>query len=276
MKPSQLWFDTSRDDLRVWVDSKLQLAQAKGSSAQRAGFFRDIPLFILSPSSAHPMGWTSFHWKDLIGKFHLEPDFWISLEASRLGLVQERAEKIMAPLRVEFPLASEVVFFGGSFDPWHEGHASCMNLLPHALKLIVVPDRNPLKPLKEIKNVVTHFSALSQEISQSTNRAHHIHPGFLFLTEKNPTVSWVLRALHRRPDLRLSLLMGFDSFKSLPQWVKVQDLLKLVHCLYVASRLESDDERLKAERALKEIYPETNVVYLGHHPHEDKSSTKLR
>lgn len=184
MKPNQLWFDTSRDDLRIWVDSKLQLAQAKGSSAQRTGFFRDIPLFVLPPSSAHPLGWTSFHWKDLLGKFHLEPDFWISLEAARLGLVLERPEQILAPLRIEFPLACEVVFFGGSFDPWHEGHASCINLLPRELKLIVAPDRNPQKPLKEIKNLVAHFCELSNQIHKASTRALHIHPGFLLLSEK--------------------------------------------------------------------------------------------
>ncbi len=276
MKPSQLWFDTSRDDLRVWVDSKLQLAQARGSSAQRAGFFRDIPLFILPPSSALPLGWTSFHWKDLVGKFHMEADFWICLEAARLGLVQERADQIHAPLRVEFALASEVVFFGGSFDPWHEGHASCINLLPQHLKLIVAPDRNPLKPIKEIKNLVVHYCELAQQIAQSTSRPYHIHPGFLLLTEKNPTVSWVLRALHRRPDLRVSLLMGYDSFKSLPQWVKTQDLLKLIHCFYVVSRLESEEERAHAEKLIREIHADINVMYLGHHPHEDKSSTAIR
>lgn len=276
MKPSQLWFDTSHDDLRVWVDAKLQLAQAKGSSAQRAGFFRDIPLFTLAPSSAHPMGWTSFHWKDLVGKFQLDADFWISLEASRLGLLQERSEPIHAPLRVEFPFASEVVFFGGTFDPWHEGHASCINLLPAQLKLIVAPDRNPLKPLREIKNVVQLYAELVQQISSSTSRPFHVHPGFLLLTEKNPTVTWVLRTLHRRPDLRVSLLMGHDSFKSLPQWIKAQDLLKLIHCFYVVSRLENEAERIATEKHIRDLHPDISVVYLGHHPHEEKSSTALR
>ena len=276
MRPNQIWFDTSKQELRVWIDAKLQLATARGGPPQRAGFFRDIPLFFLSPESAHPMGWTSFHWKDLVGKFRVDPDFWISLEAARLGLLQDRPEQILAPLRVEFPLASEVVFFGGSFDPWHEGHASCVDLLPKDKKLIICPDRNPQKPLKEIKNVATHFSELSHQIRSSCQRSIHIHPGFFLMTDKNPTVTWVLRALHRRPDLRISLLMGYDSFRTLPQWIKAHDLLKLLHCVYVVSRLESDDDQIKDLALIKEINQELDVVFLGHHKHEDKSSTKIR
>lgn len=276
MKPNQIWFDTSRNDLRVWIDAKLQLATAKGGSHQRTGFFRDIPLFYLPPQSAYPMGWTSFHWNDLVGKFHVDFDFWIALEAARLGLVQERPDEILAPLRVEFPLASEVVFFGGSFDPWHEGHASCLKLLPLDKKLIICPDRNPQKPIKEVKNIVTHVMDLTQKIKASSLRPLHIHPGFLLLNDKNPTISWVLRSKQRRPDLRISLLMGYDSFKGLPQWIKGHDLLKLLHCVYVVSRLETEDDKKRDLKLIRDIAPDLKVDFLGHHDHEDKSSTQLR
>jgi nicotinic acid mononucleotide adenylyltransferase len=276
LRPNQLWFDTSSPEMRIWVDSHLQLAKARGNSAIRVGFFRDIPLFHLPPESAHPLGWSSFHWHDLIGKFTLEDEFWMALEASRLGLLEERPATILSPLRIEFELASEIVFYAGSFDPWHEGHESCLRLLPEDLRLIVCPDRNPHKPIKEIKNLMTHFITLSKKIRASTSRPLHIHPGFLLRLEANPTISWVFRMRQKRPDLRISLLMGYDAFRSLPQWSKASDLFKLLYKIYVVSRLEEEQEHQSDQEKILHYNPELKIDFLGRHDFEMISSSELR
>ncbi|MBY0515824.1 MAG: adenylyltransferase/cytidyltransferase family protein [Bacteriovoracaceae bacterium] len=276
MRPNQFWLDLSKGTLRVWIDEKLQLAQAKGNVSQRVGFYRDTPLFYLPEASAKPMGWISYSWEDLQGKFNLEKDFWMGLEAARLTYINERPEKFLAPLSLEFPLASDVVFFGGTFDPWHQGHRACLEKVPQNLPLIICPDRNPQKPLKRDEDVFTFFNQLKTQIQKSGREKLHIHPGFLLQTELNPTVRWVLRLKHHRPDLRVHLLMGHDSFKSLPTWIQAADLMKLISGLMVVSRLEEDSQHAIDSKWALDQNPNLEIKFMGHHDFEDISSTNLR
>lgn len=276
MKPNQLWLDFSQKNaMRVWVDAKLQLAQAKSTPQQRLGFFREIPVYHLNPESAKNLGWTSFSWDSMEGKFHLEKDFWIALEASRLSILEERPEKYTAPLLYEFPLASDVLFYGGSFEPWHQGHAACIRLAPSDMPLIVCPDRNPHKPLKTDMDVLNHYYELKKSI-MAIGRSLHIHPGFLLRTETNPTVGWVLRLKHQRPDLRIHLLMGYDSFKALSTWTRAEDLMKLITSLQVVSREEKDEDHLQDARFPLTANPNMTIRFLGHHEFESVSGTALR
>ena len=236
MKPDQLWLDLSKGDVRVWMGPTLHLAHARGSSTQRVGFFREIPIFALPESSAIPMGWTSFPWRDTLGKFGLEDEFWIALEAARFTFFATPVENntFIAPLAVDFPLASDVLFFGGTFDPWHEGHQACLDLAPKDLPLIVCPDRNPHKNSR-VGDGIGRYMTLQTLVPQQTNR--FLYPGFLLKEESNPTVNWVLRVKRNRPDLRIHLLMGHDNFSSLSTWNQAADLMKLLSGLYVVCLL---------------------------------------
>ena len=40
--------------------------------------------------------------------------------------------------------SSPVVFFGGSFNPWHDGRQACLDLCPNK-NIVIVPDTNPWK-----------------------------------------------------------------------------------------------------------------------------------
>ncbi len=277
MRPSQLWLDLSGLDLKIWINEKLELASAKGSPTQRVGFFREIPLFHLPPASAHPMGWTAFGWEDLALKFHFEADFWPALDGARLRFLNERSESFTAPLSIEFPLASDVVFYGGTFDPWHDGHGACVDLAPNEFPLIVCPDRNPHKPLKTDKDILSFLCALKKQLKPLTrNHNIHLHPGFLLKNEPNPTVNWVLRIKRHRPDLRVHLMMGYDSFKNLSTWTNASDLVKLLSGVMVVSRLEDDAAHESDAAWIKSINGAIQVRFLGHHPHEAVSSTALR
>jgi nicotinic acid mononucleotide adenylyltransferase len=275
MKPNQLWLDVSTKELRIWVDSKLNLAQAKGTSTQRVGFFREIPLFVLPPASAHPMGWTSFAWSSMQGKFAVEDDFWMALDAARFTFLQDRPESLHAPLALEIPLTSDVYFYGGTFTPWHEGHRACLNLAPPNAPLIVCPDRNPHKPLRTHDDVVSFYLELKESIVKHSSHPVLVYPGFLLGQESNPTVSWVVRVKRQRPDLRIHLLMGYDSFKNLSTWTEAHDLIRLISGVAVVSRLEQD-----AQHAIDSVWalshnPQLQIKFLGHHPYEKVSSTEL-
>ncbi len=80
----------------------------------------------------------------------------------------------------------------------------------------------------------------------------------------------------KHPEKKLSLLMGFDSFLNLATWTRAEDLLPMVHCVYVASRLEKDAEQARAVEEIQKTCANLKVVFLGHHQHEDVSSTNLR
>lgn len=169
--------------------------------------------------------------------------------------------------------SQEWVFFGGSFNPWHKGHQACLNLLPEDKLCFIIPDRNPLKELKVLEPVSTIIE-LVKNIKFGKN--HFIAPSFLMDFQKNPTVSWIEKLRQDFPDKKLSLLMGFDSLKGILNWVRAEDLVKNINTLYVASRLEDDEERLTVSAPILKISPHLHIEFLGRHEFEQLSSTKLR
>lgn len=167
----------------------------------------------------------------------------------------------------------EWVFFGGSFFPWHSGHQACLQLLPDDKTCFVLPDRNPWKEVREVDPVLTTIE-LAGKIKF---KAHQfLVPTFLLDQRKNPTVEWITDLKKKYPAKKLSLLMGFDSFLNLPTWTRAEELLPMLHTVYVASRLEKDSEQAEAVAAVKATHPDLSVVFLGHHLHENISSTNLR
>lgn len=167
----------------------------------------------------------------------------------------------------------EWVFFGGSFNPWHQGHQACLNLLPKDKTCFIVPDRNPQKEFRVLSPVA---SVLEISACAKIKPYQYIVPTFLLSDKKNPTVEWVERLKDLYPTQKVSLLMGFDSFSQLKTWIRSEDLLPKLHTLYVVSRLEDDEDR---RQALDEVHARgsnLNVVFLGKHEFENVSSTDLR
>ncbi|MFL5783826.1 MAG: hypothetical protein ACJ76H_04390 [Bacteriovoracaceae bacterium] len=167
----------------------------------------------------------------------------------------------------------EWVFFGGSFYPWHSGHQACLNLLPSDKTCFVLPDRNPWKEVRAVDPVLTTI-----ELAGKVKFGAHqfLVPTFLLDQRKNPTVEWMTELRKKWPAKKLSLLMGFDSFENLPTWTRAEELLPLLHEIYVASRLETDEDRERVTAMVKKIHPVVNVTFLGRHAHEGLSSTQIR
>lgn len=184
----------------------------------------------------------------------------------------EKLREICPKLVVGYDV-DEWVFFGGSFHPWHSGHQACLNLLPEDKTCFVLPDRNPFKEVRELDPVLSTIE-LTSKIKFKSNQ--FLVPTFLLSEKKNPTIEWI-EILHKNyPAKKLSLLMGFDCLLHLPKWTRASELLNLLTTIYVASRLEKEDEQQTAATVVKKLNPALNVVFLGHHQHEDLSSTKLR
>jgi nicotinic acid mononucleotide adenylyltransferase len=172
----------------------------------------------------------------------------------------------------EFPQNSdEVIVFGGSFSPWHDGHRIsvelCQKVFPHAL-IMVTPDRNPFKTEYQ-----TGLS-LYQELENVTKEWQNVFvfPKFLLLTEGNPTVNWL-------PDLPYKkkwLLIGEDSFSSIETWKDSSKLLSKLTGLVVSPRLKGEEWFNEHRSYLQFKNPHLQIKRLPSHPFEHLNSTELR
>lgn len=154
------------------------------------------------------------------------------------------------------------VLFPGSFNPWHDGHQACVDLLKD--KVCVLPDENPWKD-QEKQRVLKRVFDLAKAVQGAA-----LYTGFIG-KEKNPTVRWLGRLRERR-----ALLMGADSFLSLHKWIEASRLLGDLEALYIASRQESEKDFQDQKKRLQQINPELKINFLGHHDFEKLSSTSIR
>ena len=70
--------------------------------------------------------------------------------------------------------------------------------------------------------------------------------------------------------------MGFDSLNGIFNWTRYEDLLKGLNCIYVASRLEDEEEKQLLAKKINSNAPHLEIQFLGHHDFENLSSTNLR
>lgn len=252
-------------------DSRLKVRQAlPEDDFSSACKWKDTLQFIVSDSGNYTMIWTS-----------LLPDLDPVYAQAMVELVSARYpvspdHKHLAetcPQMVFQNPHDEWIFFGGSFNPWHQGHQACLHLLPEDRTCLIMPDRNPEKELRDLSVVSTIL-----EISTKARfkKYQYLVPTFLLQNKTNPTVEWVERMKEEFPTYKISLLLGFDSFSKIKNWIRSDDLLPLIHTLYVVSRLEDDEDR---RLALDEVHARgfnVNVVFLGKHDFEMISSTELR
>jgi nicotinic acid mononucleotide adenylyltransferase len=139
-------------------------------------------------------------------------------------------------------------------------------------KIIVLPDHNPYKEF--VENKLTSLKAINECVSQYPNAM--LFNGFFEAQKKNPTFHWLYQVKQAFQHKKLSLLMGFDSFMGIDKWIKAHELINLLDTLYVASRLDNPDQKAEQNALLKSINPDLKIVFIGEHPHEELSSSKIR
>jgi len=154
----------------------------------------------------------------------------------------------------------DIIYFGGHFNPWHEGHSECLRKCPKDSIKLVIPDHNPLKQLSN------RALEIDKDRIMSLNDNIHIYTGFFEQQVKNPTVSWLCSISKNLPDYTHSLLIGYDSYENLSKWKNYNELLDCLSGLYVLNRQNS---------ATNKLY-NIATVFLGSHPYESLSSSSIR
>lgn len=130
----------------------------------------------------------------------------------------------------------KIGFFGGSFDPFHQGHfkmASEAIELENFDQLLICPAHHaPLrdeKPLFSAKDRLAMVQAISE-----------CHPKFFpysYEIERERTCftfETISSVLDKFPNSKVHVLLGTDQFEQIDQWKKITKLSKLVHFLVLA------------------------------------------
>lgn len=167
-----------------------------------------------------------------------------------------------------------ISFYGGSFNPWHKGHQSCVKLGCQKSPVVIIPDHNPKKPLRLGDERFTDLSEIKTSISGIRNAK--IYSRFYEEERRNPTHQWFGEIRKNFPEKRLGLVLGFDSFLGINSWSNSEKLLKDLDFLHVVSRGESIAQAAFQTQAIKRSFGHLKIDMLGRHRYEAFSSTFLR
>ena len=190
---------------------------------------------------------------------------WVARQWDRMpnGMVSD----IVLPPIFSQPKGSAVVFYAGSFYPWHRGHRACLELTPQK-PIVVVPDVNPWKERLKQHRPWQAILALLNQIDLPCS----LYPGFLVQDGGNPTVDWLPQTHWEWRGFTL----GADSFITLSGWKNVEQLLAALDILYVVPRLCEKSAFEAAQAQLILMAPNLEIVILPHHDYEHLMSSRLR
>jgi len=165
----------------------------------------------------------------------------------------------------------KIVFFGGTFYPWHEGHQACIDLCPNK-NIVIIPDSNPWKK----EELVIQRQCLWKEYKELALRfketPYAVFPGYLGVEAGNPTVSWLPKISNKGKEL----LLGTDSFFSLLRWKEAKKVIKSISTLYVVPRDKGKTDQETLEEDLKMLNPNLKIMHMGDHNFKHLSSTDIR
>ncbi len=179
-----------------------------------------------------------------------------------------------------------IAYFGGSFDPIHQGHLAAARELVDVFALatlVFLPAA--LSPLKQQSLAIQHRVAMLK-LAIEDDRIFAIDEQELHRPQPSYTID-TLRTLRTQYGVQqpLAFIMGMDSFLSLPKWRDWQQLTDFSH-LVVVSRPDFDaqfstelqawlNNRRCNDRLLLEYQPHGLVYFVATQPYA-VSSTDIR
>lgn len=202
-------------------------------------------------------------------------------QALTVGFATEKSVDLdVSHVNLAMPESEKVIFFAGSFSPWHKGHRACIENLPKSAEtiqsLVVLPDFNPWKEVREEglwPEVQDIWLALQELTRERGDLCISLYLGFLAEKATNPTVDWLPQAIGKKKWL----LMGEDTFLNLHKWKKASNVLAALEGIYVCPRAAEEESVLSQKKMLLETYNKNLMIdFLEPHPYQNYSSTWAR
>lgn len=261
----------SGDDLLTMMNFKVVSAEEVIPLSEQT--FKDITFqssFNLLPSFEK----TDFSWRDLDKIGYLGPVYGAAVcEAiSCFFPFFPRPKDLSKVLNLapELNENREIVVYAGSFRPWHKGHSACLELCKKSPKVVVI-DQNPFKDHDPSLCYWQLYQETKQILSTIKSSNIYLYSGFCGKQSANPTVDWIGDI-----EKKTNLLMGEDSFFSLPKWKNYRELLRKISGLIVTPRLRTEKEYSEQKALLLKTSPHLIIERLDNHEYEDLSSTEIR
>lgn len=142
------------------------------------------------------------------------------------------------------------LWYGGTFDPVHQGHLAIARAAADAfgVPVALAPAADP--PHRAAPGANAHHRARMLDVAVAGDRRLRVDRRELQRSGPSWTVDTLreLRALHGA-DAPLALLLGADSFRSLPQWHQWRRILPLAHLVVASRGDEPVDQDLPPELA---------------------------
>lgn len=142
-----------------------------------------------------------------------------------------------------FKTKPKAYFFGGSFDPWHNGHSEIVSALlaKKEGKILIAPAQNPWKNKGFLSLEEKIF--LIKELYKNEPRVEVLTEGFTY------TVEFIEKYA---PQYELILAMGQDAFETYPKWKDYEKIKSLVKKEFVVKRTPESSTAVRAD--LKNAY----------------------
>jgi nicotinate-nucleotide adenylyltransferase len=168
--------------------------------------------------------------------------------------------------------APDIIFFGGTFDPPHDGHNGCVRLalerFPEA-NVLIVPAMKPAsifdagkEPKSDYETRVTLCKLAFSEISTRIEISR--------IEEKLPVPNYsvmTIRALEKKfPSKSLGILIGMDQFENFGAWREAYEILSKVSLVVVGRNTQGSKEQdetsfIKAHEKLKSGSPDLGAAF---------------
>lgn len=158
---------------------------------------------------------------------------------------------------------ANILIFGGTFDPVHKGHlavAQCVQNEFSFAEFLFLPCKTP-----ELKNMPATTTQMRLEM---LSLALQPFPQFKIELEEvaRNTPSYMIETVHNMykkypPPCTLTLLMGFDVFKSLPLWQEWEEIITTTNILVVRRTQQNNlPAELQTCMRLREVHDKNEFL----------------
>jgi len=167
---------------------------------------------------------------------------------------------VNSPIKMPSPNPPEVIVYSGSFDPPHQGHIDCVDLVharfPSAL-ILIVPGLKPAGTMGHHKAPKASFAdrlELCRSEFGKAATAYNLEVSELESTLATPnftirTLTAIAAKYHGR---RLALLLGQDQWRQFPNWHEPLSILQLAAIVIVA-RQTRGEKLVAPQESVKDV-----------------------